>query len=56
MRVLKLQNIRPKSYVLTENGPTKLVVSRAEVAQAICEVLTQNSFIKKAPMLSPQKH
>jgi hypothetical protein len=40
---------------LTEHGPTKLVVGRSEVAQAIVEVLTENSFIKKAPMLSPTK-
>ena len=55
IRVLKLQNIRPKPYVLTEYGPTKLVVGRSEVAQAILEVLTQNSFVKKAPMLSLKK-
>lgn len=52
IRVLKLQNIRAKPYVLTEHGPTKLVVGRIEVAQAILEVLSQMSFVKKAPMLS----
>jgi hypothetical protein len=55
IRVLKLQNIATKPYTLTEHGPTKLVVGRSEVAQAIVEVLTENSFIKKAPMLSPTK-
>jgi putative NADH-flavin reductase len=56
VRVLKLQNIAAKPYVLTEHGPTKLVVGRTEVAQAILEVLIQRSFIKKAPMLSKRSH
>jgi len=51
IRVLKLQNTTPRSFKLLENGPTKLYVSRVEVAQAILQVLEQKSFIKKAPII-----
>jgi putative NADH-flavin reductase len=54
IRVLKLQNIHPKPFTLTEHGPTKIVVGRSEVAQAILEVLSKQSFIRKAPILSPR--
>jgi putative NADH-flavin reductase len=52
IRVLKLQNTAPRPYQLTKNGPTKLYVSREEVAQAILEVLENNSFVREAPILS----
>ena len=51
IRVLKLQNISPKPYVLRANGPTKTYVGRQEVAQAILEVLKAKSFIKQAPII-----
>lgn len=53
IRVLKLQDVPQKPFKLTEHGPTKLYVGRQEVAQAILQVLEQNSFIKKAPIISP---
>lgn len=52
IRVLKLQNTKPKLYKLTLNGPAKLIVSRQEVANAIVEVIQKNKFIKKAPIVS----
>jgi putative NADH-flavin reductase len=56
LRVLKLQNIATKPYILTEHGPTKLVVGRKEVAKAIVEILEKKSFVQKAPMISPLIH
>ena len=56
IRVLKLQNTDPKPFVLTEHGPTKLYVSRYDVAAAILQVLQDNSFIQQAPILSPAPH
>ena len=55
VRVLKLQNRAAKPYVLTEHGPTKVLISRKEVAKAIIEVLEKKSFIRKAPMISAKK-
>lgn len=52
IRVLKLQNTKPKSFVLTEHGPTKLYVGREEVARAALQVLEQKSFIRQAPIIS----
>lgn len=52
IRVLKLQNITPKPFSLKINGPTKWMVGREEVAQAVLQVLEQNSFIKSAPIIS----
>lgn len=52
IRVLKLQNTKPTPFVLSENGPTKNYVSREEVAQAIVDVLEQDTFIRKSPILS----
>lgn len=52
IRVLKLQNVPPKSFELREHGPTKLYVGRQEVAQAVLQVLEQHSFIKQAPIIS----
>lgn len=53
IRVLKLQNTKPKPFVLKQNGPAKTIVSRHEVAQAALEVLDQDSFIRQAPIVSP---
>lgn len=52
IRVLKLQNIIPKPFRLTLNGPTKWVVGRKEVAHAVLRVLEQESFVKEAPIIS----
>lgn len=52
VRVLKLQNTKPSKFILKEYGPTKLYVSREDVAGAIVEVLENESFIQKAPILS----
>ncbi|HUA12995.1 MAG TPA: NAD(P)H-binding protein [Candidatus Sulfotelmatobacter sp.] len=52
IRVLKLQNTKPKPYALTEHGPAKLITSRSEVAEATLEVLKDKKYIKKAPIIS----
>lgn len=51
IRVLKLQNAHAKPYILRAHGPTKLYVSRDDVAQAIMQVLSDASFIQKAPII-----
>jgi putative NADH-flavin reductase len=52
IRVLKLQNTKPKTFILSEHGPAKFIVSRNEVAIATLNVLDDNSFIRKAPIIS----
>lgn len=52
LRVMKLVNSKPHPFSLTENGPGKLIVSRYEVANAILQILTQNAYIRKAPVIS----
>lgn len=52
IRVLKLQNVAEKPFTLRENGPTKPYVGRDEVASAILQVLEQNSFVQKSPIIS----
>ena len=52
LRVLKLQNIAARPFRLTLNGPTKTIVGRAEVAEAILEVLEKDEFSRQAPMIS----
>lgn len=52
VRVLKLQRIADSPYRLRSHGPTKLVVSRGDVARAILEVLEEGSFIKEMPIIS----
>lgn len=52
IRVLKLQNIKPKPFTLTPGGPTKWVIGRDEVAEAALQVLEGNSFIQQAPIVS----
>lgn len=51
LRVLKLQNTKPKPFSLREHGPTKWYTSREEVAEAALQVLEQRSFIKQAPII-----
>ena len=52
VRVLKLQNVPASSFRLSANGPTKPYVGRDEVAQAILEVLAQESFVQAAPIIA----
>jgi putative NADH-flavin reductase len=52
IRVLKLSDTEAKPFHLTEHGPAKNLVSRQEVAQAILQVLEEQSFFKKAPIVS----
>ncbi len=52
IRVLKLENLSPKPFRLTAHGPAKTLVSREEVAEAILQVLTEESFMKEAPIVS----
>ncbi len=51
IRVLKLQNLKPKPFRLLDNGPTKLYVSREEVAESVLQVLENNRFNKKSPII-----
>lgn len=55
LRVTKLMNTVPTPFVLKENGPSKLYVSREDVARAALEVLEDNSFIKELPILSKRR-
>lgn len=52
LRVLKLQNIRPKPFSLKAHGPTKIMVGRDEVALAALQVLENESFMNEAPIIS----
>ncbi len=52
IRVLKLQNVPARAFTLKENGPTKWVVGREEVAQAVLQVLENNTFVMRAPIIS----
>lgn len=52
LRVLKLQNNKPKPFGLSEHGPTKIITSRYEVAEAILEILGNGSFIRQAPIIT----
>lgn len=51
IRVLKLQNIAPSIFALREHGPTKLMVSREDVAHAVLQVLDDRSFVRQAPII-----
>ena len=53
IRVLKLQNVPARPFVLTPHGPTKLYVGRDEVAAAILQVLEQHTFVGEMPIISP---
>lgn len=52
IRILKLQNVSERPYILSLHGPTKWYVGRSEVAKAMLEVLEKNSFIRQAPIIS----
>jgi putative NADH-flavin reductase len=52
IRVLKLQPVTPRPFALTPHGPTKWYVSREDVAQAVLQVLQQDSYIHEMPILS----
>lgn len=56
LRVLKLQNTKPKPFKLTLHGPAKWVTSRGEVAQAVLQVLQDKSFVKEAPVISVDRN
>jgi hypothetical protein len=51
VRVLKLQNVSPSSYMLRLHGPTKPYVGRREVASALLEVVENNSFVGELPII-----
>ena len=51
IRVLKLSKGKPTNFTLLKYGPTKPYVAREEVAQAVLEVLEQNSYLKSAPII-----
>jgi putative NADH-flavin reductase len=51
IRVLKLQNVPPRPFTLRQHGPTKLYVSRLEVAQAVLQVLEQHGYIGQSPII-----
>lgn len=52
LRVLKLQSSRQSDFTLNKHGPTKLFVSRKDVAQAILQVLRNGRYNRSAPILS----
>lgn len=51
LRVLKLQNTPSRPFQLLANGPTKLFVSRQDVAKAALDVIEDHSFVRKMPIL-----
>lgn len=51
IRVLKLQNTQSGNFELREHGPTKPYVSRQETAEAVLQVLSENTFVRKAPII-----
>jgi putative NADH-flavin reductase len=53
LRVLKLTDGQPGTFTLSTNGPAKVLVPRAEVAQAVREVLEAGSFMRQAPIICP---
>jgi len=52
LRVLKLTNGQDSSFKLTEHGPTKTFVSRADVSQALLQIVEQGGYSKALPMIS----
>lgn len=52
IRVLKLTGGKRRQFTLLPHGPTKPLVSREEVAQAVLEVLEQHKFIRMAPIIA----
>lgn len=53
LRVLKLQNTLPRPFHLSENGPTKVFVSRQDVANAALDVIENHTFVRQMPILGP---
>jgi putative NADH-flavin reductase len=51
LRLLKLQNIATRPYRLRLHGPTKVVVGRHEVADAMVKVIEEGTFLGEAPIL-----
>lgn len=51
LRVLKLSNGKVGKFILSAHGPAKLFSSRAEVAEAIIELLDERSFVRQAPVM-----
>jgi hypothetical protein len=51
VRVLKLQNTRARLFKLRSYGPSRWIVSRKDVAQAVLQVLDDHRFIRKAPII-----
>lgn len=51
IRVLKLQNTKPKPFVLKFNGPAKLITSRSEVADAVLLALSDPNMVKQSPVI-----
>jgi len=51
VRVLKLQNVEPKPFVLRLHGPTKAFVGREEVAGAMLQVVESGEFLREAPIV-----
>lgn len=52
IRVLKLQNTKPRPFVLKFNGPAKLITSRSEVADAVLMSLADPNMVKQSPVIS----
>jgi len=52
VRVLKLEDVEPSAFSLKAHGPTKWYVGRKEVAQAVLQVINENSFIQQAPIIA----
>ncbi len=55
LRVLKLTNQSADTFVLHDHGPAKVLVPRADVAQAILDVLFRHAHIRQAPIVSRHK-
>lgn len=52
IRLLKLQSANAQPFELKLNGPTKWYVARDEVAEAMLQVLTQQTFLRQSPIIS----
>ncbi|MBC7764116.1 NAD(P)H-binding protein [Microbacteriaceae bacterium] len=51
LRVLKLQNTPPRPFQLRANGPTKVFISRQDVAKAALDVIENHTFVMQMPIL-----
>jgi putative NADH-flavin reductase len=52
IRVLKLQNTPPRPFRLLAHGPTKVYVSRQDVAEAALDVIENHTFVREMPILA----